>query len=251
MFKKENLCAFFLIAMLSACAPAGVYQARNAETSVPSVQTANKSERLGTQWGDEVSSHVHTVDLRRTTKEPIAKTQVLYADKNYRGRRVNSMSLVAGKVAFSVESDNAKLPLYRDAGHYYLTGKTGQPYRLVYRNSSDNTYEIVASVDGIDVLNGRQASQYSSGYVLKPKGVLTIEGFRKSNSAVASFIFSQPSDAYAANTMQAKLADNIGIIGTVVYQLYDPNKPRKQNNGGLQAFPADYDGSTGYAKPPQ
>ncbi len=233
-----------MVLLLGACTAPVV---NNVNTDV---QAANKSERLGTQWGDEVDSKVTSVDLRRTTKEPIDSTRLFYGNKNYHGRKINTMSLAAGKIAFSVQSDNAKLPIYRDAGNYYLKGKSGQPYLLVYRNNGHNTYEIVASVDGIDVINGQPASQYNEGYVLEPKGILIIEGFRKSDDAVASFIFSKPEDAYAANTLQAKLANNIGIIGTAVYRLYDPKAIQKAQ-GELQAFPADSDNHSGYAKPPQ
>ena len=135
------------------------------------------------------------------------------------------------------------LPLYRDAGNYYLQGQSGEAYRLVYRNNSANTYEIVASVDGLNVLNGSTASRYDSGYVLNPNDDLVIEGFRKSQDAVASFIFSKPDDAYAANTESGSIT-NTGVIGTVIYELYDPSKPRPLQP---QAFPAD----NGYAKPPK
>ncbi len=50
--------------------------------------------------------------------------------------------------------------------------------------------------------------------------------------------------------MKAKLANNTGIIGTVVYRLYDPKAPKKVQ-GELQAFPADSGNQADYAKPPQ
>ena len=212
-------------------------------TREASIQEADESERLGTKWGDEVNSQVTSVDLRRTSKEPIEQIQINYADKNYQGRALNSRSLVTGKIDFSVAADSGQLPLYRDEGNYYLQGKSGEAYRLVYRNNSSNTYEIVASVDGLNVLNGSTASRYDSGYVLRPNGELVIEGFRKSQSAVASFIFSKPDDAYAANTSSGSIK-NTGVIGTVIYELYDPSRTKPLQP---QAFPAD--GS--YAKPPK
>ena len=228
-------------------------QDRSADRQANSVQAeamqdAAESERLGTQWGDDVDSSVTTVDLRRVSDEPIAQMQVAYADKNYKGRSVNSMSLLAGKVKFSAASDNGKLPLYRDGSHYYLQGRAGQAYRLVYHNNSANTYEIVASVDGLNVLDGSTASRYDSGYVLEPNDDLVIEGFRKSQDAVASFIFSKPDNAYAANTDSGSI-ENTGVIGTVIYELYDPAKPKRPElkSKSPKAFPAD----NAYAKPPQ
>lgn len=215
----------------------------DSEMQADATQDASESERLGTKWGDDVDSQVTTVDLRRVNEEPIEQMQISYADKNYQGRALNSRSLVAGKIDFSVATDTGALPLYRDAGNYYLQGKSGEAYRLVYRNNSANTYEIVASVDGLNVLNGNTASRYDDGYVLSPNDELVIEGFRKSQDAVASFIFSKPDNAYAANTDSGSI-QNTGVIGTVIYELYDPTKPRSSQP---QAFPAD----EGYAKPPK
>ena len=226
-----------------------VSQAADAEVSPVIVvepsptQVATESERLGTQWGDEVESKINTVDLRRVSSEPIEGMQVSYADKSYSGRALNNMSLVAGKVDFSVITDRGTLPIYRDGTNYYLQGQAGQPYRLSYHNNSDNIYEIVASVDGINVLDGSTASRYNHGYVLYPHNDLVIEGFRKSQNAVASFIFSKPQDAYAANTPSGSI-QNTGVIGSVVYELYDPTKQSYQQP---QAFPAD----NGYAPAPK
>ncbi len=262
IYKKQSVAALLLLGLLSGCSSspsmqqetADAAQSTQAEASQDmaanrqaeaSVQDATESERLGTQWGDDVDSAVTTVDLRRTSDEPIEQMQVAYADKNYQGRALNSRSLVAGKVDFSVATDMGTLPLYRDAGNYYLQGKAGEAYRLVYRNNSANTYEIVASVDGLNVLDGSTASRYDSGYVLEPNDDLVIEGFRKSQSAVASFIFSKPYNAYAANTDSGSI-ENTGVIGTVIYELYDPKQSRPKSKQP-QAFPAD----DGYAKPPQ
>ncbi|SNU80597.1 hypothetical protein [Neisseria zoodegmatis] len=267
MKKYQKWLGLTLIALLSACAgqqapvesplssstqsidtaPQAAAQSMNVSKlsyeSAATNRSVRSSERLGTQWGDEVSSYVTQVDLRRTSETPIAETAVRYADKHYRGRGINEISLAAGKIGFFVESDSRRrLPIFRTEGQYFLQGKAGQAYRLVYRNHTDKTYEIVASVDGIDVISGKAASRYHAGYVLKPKGTLVIEGFRKSDSAVASFIFSKPADAYAANTPAGSIA-NTGIIGTVVYELYDPNR----RIGEPQPFPAD----NGYAPPPR
>ena len=245
---KHSLVGVGLIALLTGCSSNPNVSNESAKSTAKpmqeqSRQDAAKSERLGTQWGDDVDSQVSQVDLRRTSSEPIEQMQVSYADKNYTGRALNSRSLVAGKVDFAVATDRGNLPLYRDNGNYYLQGQSGQAYRLVYKNNSKNTYEIVASVDGLNVLNGSAASRYDSGYVLSPNEELVIEGFRKSQSAVASFIFSKPENAYAANTTSGSI-NNTGVIGTVIYELYDPKKPRPR---GSQAFPAD----NGYAKPPR
>ena len=221
------------------------------ETAPDSAMTQKsvaQAERLGTQWGDEVQSSVQQVDLRRVGSQPLAEHVLYYSGKDYHGRSLNAISLAAGRVELSVRGDNRRaLPIFRDNGRYFLRGKAGQAYRLVYKNNSDKTLEIVASVDGLDVIAGKAASRYLNGYVLRPHGTLEIEGFRKSNDAVASFIFGKPSDAYAANT-DAGSVQNVGVIGTAIFELRDPNRAP---DGAANAFPADGERDNGYAKAPR
>ena len=201
-----------------------------------------QAERLGTKWGDDISSQVREVYISRVSSQPIAEAVVRYTNKDYNGRAVNSISMAAGKVNFALVDDQAKpLPIYRVGQEYYLAGKQGQSYQLQYENNTGKTFEVVASVDGLDVLDGSQASRRNSGYVLKPYSSLNIAGFRKSQAAVASFTFSQAQDAYAANTTSGSVK-NTGIIGTVIYELkapVQPEKPKTKYAPTPNAFPAD------------
>ena len=249
---KTGLLGMIAAVLLSACASPSVQHATQPSNSI---QTAARSERLGTGWGDEVDSRVSRVHLSRTSDTPIDETAIRYANKAYQGRSINSIALAAGKIELSVRSDRRALPLVRDGNHYYLQGQAGQAYQLVYRNRSNDTYEIVASVDGLDVINGRNASRQNAGYVLHPYASLVIEGFRKSDTAVASFIFSSPADSYAANSA-AQAPHNTGIIGTVVYKLYDPQRSVQRHiphdeQDGLNTFPADNGRNSRYAQPPR
>ena len=205
----------------------------------------SENEKLGTKWGDDVSSNVTEVDLKRLSEEPIAQTSVRYASKQYQGKAVNSLSVASGVISFSVVDDQANpLPLVRDGKNYFLKAKDGQSYQLKYTNHSDKTFEVVASVDGLDVLTGKEASKYASGYVLHANQTLTIEGFRKSDSAVASFTFGKPDESYAANSTHGSI-DNTGIIGTVVYEIESLDSQIDAADADKyapapKAFPADH-----------
>lgn len=204
-------------------------------------------ERLGTTWGDEIQSKVTQVDAKRIGDEPIIEAQLRYAAKDFSGKSLNSMSLAAGKISFSVIDDqNKALPLFRENQKYYLNAKDGQSYQLKYVNHTDQAYEVISSVDGLDVLDGLAASKYKSGYLLYPHSTLVIEGFRKSDSAVASFTFGKPEDSYAANTSHGS-EDNTGIIGISIFEVSLPAKEmteavvveESQYAQAPQAFPAD------------
>lgn len=243
------LCLLLCI-FLAACSKKTDESASQSQTEATSADAAAEvannqvaaDEKLGTKWGDEIDSHVTEVQLKRKSDSPLAETIVQYADKNYKGKTVNSISIAAGKVSFSVVDDRGnRIPMYRVGQSYYLSGREGQSYQLQYENNTAKTFEVVASVDGVDVIDGSEASRSNSGYVLHAHDSLKIEGFRKSESAVASFTFSKPKDAYAANSENGSI-QNAGVIGTVLYELEAPEdeaKPVNKYAPPPNAFPAD------------
>ena len=243
------LCLLLCI-FLAACSKKSDESASQSQTEATSADAAAEAannqvaadEKLGTKWGDEIDSHVTEVQLKRKSDSPLAETIVQYADKNYKGKTVNSISIAAGKVSFSVVDDRGnRIPMYRVGQSYYLSGREGQSYQLQYKNNTAKTFEVVASVDGVDVIDGSEASRSNSGYVLHAHDSLKIEGFRKSESAVASFTFSKPKDAYAANSENGSI-QNAGVIGTVLYELEAPEdeaKPVNKYAPPPNAFPAD------------
>ena len=252
MMKLRYLLSLLLLAGLAACSSQPIQQKQTsyAEYSPQATQAESKenrvsgSQQLGTKWGDDVSSYVQTVDLKRLSQQPVDETQIRYADKQFSGRGINRISLASGNISFSILDDQGRnLALYREGQRYFLSGQNGQSYQLRYHNSSAQTFEVVASVDGLDVLNGRQASRKNAGYVLHPYSSISIEGFRKSNRSVASFTFSQPEQSYAANSSRGSI-QNTGVIGTAIYELKAPRYvPKKDQNGDYapapNAFPAD------------
>ncbi|WP_111858187.1 hypothetical protein [Acinetobacter sp. CFCC 10889] len=201
-------------------------------------------EKLGTKWGDEIDSSVTEVDLERKSNSPIAETLVRYADKQYQGKPIQGISVAGGKISLTIIDDRGDtIPLYRVGSNYFLAGRDGQSYQLHYENNTSKTFEIVTSVDGVDVIDGSTASRNNSGYVLHAHDTLTIEGFRKSADAVASFTFGKPEESYAANSDNGSI-QNTGIIGTVVYELKAPEEDKKPINKYApppNAFPADRD----------
>ena len=243
------LCLLLCI-FLAACSKKSDESASQSQTEATSADAAAEAannqvaadEKLGTKWGDEIDSHVTEVQLKRKSDSPLAETIVQYADKNYKGKTINSISIAAGKVSFSVVDDRGnRIPIYRVGQSYYLSGREGQSYQLQYENNTAKTFEVVASVDGVDVIDGSEASRSNSGYVLHAHDSLKIEGFRKSESAVASFTFSKPKDAYAANSENGSI-QNAGVIGTVLYELEAPEdeaKPVNKYAPPPNAFPAD------------
>jgi|GEM_PF-3313634 len=115
------LCLLLCI-FLAACSKKSDESASQSQTEATSADAAAEAannqvaadEKLGTKWGDEIDSHVTEVQLKRKSDSPLAETIVQYADKNYKGKTVNSISIAAGKVSFSVVDDRGnRIPMYR------------------------------------------------------------------------------------------------------------------------------------------
>ncbi len=251
-------------ALLAACTQ--MPQARNesaALSATPSAPAAAPAPaQLGTQWGEGIESKTRTVNARRLSPDqPDEVASLGYNEASAVRRSVGSnperrlnLLLAQGDVEWSVidESDRP-LPLQRarrSDDMFRIAGVEGSRYTLRFRNLSDRSYEVIATVDGLDVLNGKPGSLRNGGYVLRPQQVLNIEGFRKSQSEVAAFRFAAPGRAYAANT-EAGDVRNIGVIGAALFELEQPEAPRRPRRDATPPQPSAFPADGAYAPPPR
>jgi hypothetical protein len=226
-------------------------QPRRSEPIPPQIA---EQEQLGTRWGEDIRSSVRFVRLVRFWPDrPEAQVTI-----RYDGRRsaamgpvstIRSLPVSDGTVDFSVLGARGT-PLRltpTGGGDLRLEGRSGDLYRLAFSNRGRRTVEVVATVDGLDVLNGRPGTISNRGYVVRPGERLVIEGFRKSEDEVAAFRFSTPDDAYAANTPQGD-PRNIGVIGVALFTLDDP--ANEVIAASPRPFPDDAPRDPRFAQPP-
>ena len=71
------------------------------------------------------------------------------------------------------------------AGREYVAGVDGQRYSIEIANDTGLRVEAVASVDGLDVIDGQRGSLAKRGYLVEPGSTLQIDGFRCSRDRVA------------------------------------------------------------------
>ncbi len=113
-----------------------------------------------------------------------------------------------------VDEAGRQLPTFHHRGRTYVLGARGGRYLLRIHNRSGARIEVVASVDGRDVVDGKPASTSKPGDLVQPWGELVIDGFRLSHEAVAAFRFSTVDASYAARMGNAR---DVGVIGVAVY----------------------------------
>lgn len=179
---------------------------------------------LGTEYGESVRSRVDEQAFARASSEPFALVALHYNDEE--GVRAQSDSrggalapLVAttpqgGLSIALVDDGGVTLPGVAAPGRGYVIGRAGQRYNIQVTNHSGGRYELVASVDGLDVIDGRPGSFAKRGYIVQPYSTLTVEGFRTSDDTVAAFRFSSVRESYAARTGDGR---NVGVIGLAFF----------------------------------
>jgi len=230
----------------------------------PKSNSTSSGQRLETQRAENRQSTVVTVDAHRVTPDrPTDTAKLFYSDADgVRARAGNnpdrefSLLMAQGDVQWTVlDENNRPLSLERARSGrdntLNLVGRVGARYVLEFRNLSDRAYEVVATVDGIDVMSEQPGSISYTGYVLYPRKQLRIEGFRKSDSEIATFRFSATNRAYTANTPITN-QPNIGVIGAALFRLEMTTTQSAISQRGSETpsqppnpFPAD--GSPSYA----
>jgi hypothetical protein len=121
-----------------------------------------------------------------------------------------------------VDERGRTLPTFEHQGRTYVLGERGKRYLLRVRNGSGQRVEVVASVDGRDVVDGRPAALEKRGYLVEPYGEVTIDGFRLGLGSVAAFRFSSVARSYAARMGDAR---DVGVIGVAVFPEREPPAP--------------------------
>ena len=216
---------------------------------------------LGTEWGETRSSFVQDVTFDRADDtHPFAIASLHYNDlggvtnlaafHDAKAHSFHEVPAANGAISVSIVGENGSpLEAVHMSDRTYVIGEAGQRYSIQITNHTRHRFETVASVDGLDVMNGRPGTLANRGYVLMPFATLTIDGFRQSHDAVAAFRFSKVNDSYAAQTGSAR---NVGVIGVAFFtERGDSINPADLRDLELrdtaEPFPAD----PRFAQPPR
>jgi hypothetical protein len=180
---------------------------------------------LGTEWGETRRSEISMVSFERESPHRPAATASLRYDDDQGARAVAGGAYSASREMFDVARGLVKIGLKEDTGQIFpgfvsgdrnvVVGEAGRRYTILVHNNTDRRLEVVLSVDGLDVLDGKPASYKKRGYILDAHGDVEVDGFRRSLDAVASFRFGSVRGSYAGQ----KYGDtrNVGAVGLAVF----------------------------------
>ncbi len=210
---------------------------------------------LGTSWGEQVNAPVRYTPFVRASSAPWAEVAMHYNDAEgvqahaaYLGRAPAPLEVYTedGSLSASlVDESGRELPGILAGNKSLVIGEDGERYKIVVRNGTTARFEVVASVDGLDVVDGKPADPNRRGYLVDPHGVLVIDGFRTSDAQVAAFRFGKVADSYAAQTSGDR---NVGVVGLAIFSergaVWTPREIAHRDSA--DPFP-----SRGYAQAPR
>jgi hypothetical protein len=197
------------------------------------------SERpgLGTMFGETRYSPVRDVPFVRDADSPTFVATLHYNDAAgaeaqrtrllrryepteplFRALRPGrgTSSLWGGVVVRVTDDSGGPLPAYRVDDRVLLVGEAGQRYSIEIENRTGQRFEVVTSVDGLDVIDGRPASFSKRGYLAAPYATLRIDGYRRNMTQIAAFRFGSVRDSYASQS--AEFGDrHVGVIGVALF----------------------------------
>lgn len=140
--------------------------------------------------------------------------------------------MIRSGIEVEIVVDGAPLPEYEHhpSGRKYVCMKEGDAYsiRLRSRVLSERRLAVI-SVDGLSVMDGKEASWGRGGYVLDPRECVDIPGFRLDNQKVARFVAGKPEESYAQKS--GGNPSNIGVIGVAMFQEKSPRHSPAQTKG--------------------
>lgn len=118
---------------------------------------------------------------------------------------------------------------YSHAGKLFIEAKHGSEYSIELKNNTWSRILAVCSVDGLDILNGKPASEDGPGYVIGSLNSSKFDGFRVSDETVAKFVFSCKDSSYAKSKEDGS-EKNVGVIGIRLFgeKKFIPTPPPKE-----------------------
>jgi len=239
-------------------APPSSYQPAHAAesgSSIAQAQPVPDRPGLGTTYGEQVYAPISFAPFVRASAQAWAEVLLHYNDADgvnahaqYLGTRPQPLEIYAGDGSLAValvDESGRTLPGLQANGRTLIAGEDGERYKLIVRNGTTARFEVVASVDGLDVIDGKPADPNRRGYIVDPHDTLVIDGFRTSDANVAAFRFGKVADSYAARTSGDR---NVGVVGLAIFSergaVWTPGE--LQTRDTANPFP-----SRGYAMPPR
>jgi hypothetical protein len=123
--------------------------------------------------------------------------------------------MIHNQVEFAVLVKGRPITEYHFRGQVFIEGRASSEYEIQLRNRSPRRVEIVLSVDGLSVVDGKLAGEQSRGYLVDANATINIPGWTLDNQSIAKFAFTGKEESYS--TQMTGEARNNGVIGVMAF----------------------------------
>ena len=108
------------------------------------------------------------------------------------------------------------LPTICHEGTVYAKAPKKGRYTIRLTNDSCCKRCAVLTIDGINVINGKDAGYDGPGWILDPRESIVVEGWKRGADQAAAFTFEEQAESYANQTGRG--TTNVGVIGVAVFE---------------------------------
>lgn len=117
-------------------------------------------------------------------------------------------------VLINGQSGKKNVTKFSHEGKLFIEGKDGTEYILKVSNNTNKRVMAVVSLDGINVVDGKEATNDGAGYIVSPYNSVEIRGYRQDTTTVGAFKFSKKGNAYSKEV--SGTPTNCGVIGCMI-----------------------------------
>lgn len=205
-----------------ATAPGPPSDATVAGRDASAAPAAESRPGLATGYGEELRNPTRQRNFVRKSSKPAGTDRIYYNDRigieamaPHRSRTKGLANAAGGLVEWGIKSGLGYAPTSRSGGRRFVAGSPGDDYMIVVRNRCRSRVEVVLSIDGLDVMDGKPAAFSKRGYLIDSGDTLEVKGWRSGWDTVARFEFSSVADSYA--NLRHGDARHVGVIGLAVF----------------------------------
>lgn len=114
-------------------------------------------------------------------------------------------------IEMNVHVNGRSVKEYTHQGMSFIEARNGTNYTIKLKNNLGQRAMVVVSVDGLDVVSGKNAAETDTGYIIDAYSSIDIKGYRISDNDSAAFVFTSKGKSYVQNVKGD--AKNCGVIG--------------------------------------
>ena len=104
---------------------------------------------------------------------------------------------------------------YPHNGQVFVEGRANSEFELEVKNHNHHRVEVILSVDGLAITDGKEAGPNSTGYLIDAGGSVRIPGWKLNEGNAAAFEFTGKGKSYAQAATGSSL--NTGVIGLMAF----------------------------------